>query len=800
MTHSAHVIPFPGATSNCEIQYSYGVGAFDNRPQQRTALNFRALAEVFYSTAGPPMPAGLDDAARAAWKATTSIPWIAQPMGGDGRRCKANAQSWPLLILDIDSVASQPSSTAWDTLVELVSAVRQIAPCFGWTTLSHTLERPRARVVLHLSRTVTALEAKRMAVVLNADLSAALSLSVGPEHRNDIVIDRSMQDASHIAFAPLQGSRWIALHEAVAPMDVEAWLDRSDAGVSTLVLESEERPFDPSARPYSPALEIAVRTALERLDRRNPQAVHDRAQWLRVLAALKSYGWADALMEPIAREWSEQSPKFDATRWPTDWESLKIHGGITPATLFYLAGQAEDDCPAFGTDDGTACRLRIWLAGRAMYARGRFYVWTGAYWRPDNGQIASWLKDFAREQADDAARIFHADPTDKTKEARAKTARLLLQQNMQDRVLRAAATMLRVDDSELDRDAYLLACNNGTVNLRDGTLKPPAPNDRITLCTGNDFDPLAKCSGWEMFIREAIGDRETIDWFQRFMGYSATGDVREEKMLLALGPSGTGKSTALKAIMNALGGEIASTSYCTAAASALLSDTGKRRSASEHTGGLTPLVGKRLAAVNEIKRGEAWDDSVFKQLISREPMQMREVGGTRAFNVLPTWKIWVRGNHRPNIRDVTEAFFRRVAVLEFKRKPLRADRGLDEQLRSEASGILAWIVRGAVQWQKNGLALPPAMRAALDSYRSEQDLCGDWLETRTEPGGFTAGDALRHDFAEFAGLTRQPPTEKAFAAMMRERGYDPKKYKGKRGFPLVFKRDVDDAFDPASLA
>lgn len=731
------------------------------------------------------------------WKASAAIPWVSAPMAGNGERKGSNALPWPIFMVDIDQVSGLQDKSPVEVLFEFIHAVRQIAPCFGYTTASHTDEEPRARLVLHLSRPVNTAEARAIGAVLSADLSKALNLRVGSSKSVDVLLDLSMQDAAHIAFSRLAGSQNIRLSESAPPLDVDAFLIRAPFELKRI--ERTDRLALDVGRAYSQEARQAVVSALDRLDKRHPQAVNDRVQWLRVLAALKSHGWPDQVMEPIARQWSMTSFKFDEERWNIDWNSLKVEGGITPATLYYLSGQADDECPAFGTDDGFACRFCAFLDGRAMYARGGWYAWAGTHWQSDSVQVAVWLKQFARQQADDLARLFHADPSDKGKEARLKAARQLLQQNVQDRVLRAAATMLRVDDADLDRDLYLLACSNGTVDLRTGGLKSPEPNDRITRCTGHAFDAAAASSAWEAFIAEALGDSETLDWFQRFIGYSATGDVREEKMLLALGPSGTGKSTALKAIMNSLGGETASTSYCTAAASALLSDTGKRRSASEHTGGLTPLVGKRLAAVNEIKRGEAWDDSLFKQLVSREPIQMREVGGARAFNVIPTWKVWVRGNHRPNIRDVTDAFFRRVAVLEFKRKPVSADHGLDERLRAEATGILAWIVRGAIKWQERGLVLPPVMRAALDSYRSEQDMFGEWLATRVEPGGFSEGHMLRRDYAEFAGLTRHPPTDKAFAAMMRERGYEPKKYRGRRGFSVVFVPDRDDPFDPSSL-
>ncbi|KAF1694721.1 hypothetical protein CSC65_08475 [Pseudoxanthomonas daejeonensis] len=734
------------------------------------------MAEALEQHRGPFTPRGLDVAGMRRWKETAPLPWIAQPMAGSGRRSAANAQPWPLLILDVDGVYPLDSDAKpIALLLSLVSALRELAPCFGWFTASSTNERPRARMILLLSRPVIAAEAKDLARVLARDLSQALGVNVGSHADAEVIIDPSMQDSAHIAFSPQEGCRMIGLRDAATPLDVDDMLKRQVevAGTRELVFP---------ARPHTPEAQAEVASALNRLP---PSAVNDRATWIRVLASLKSYGWPEDVMGPIARAWSERSSRFDPDRWATDWMSLCPEGGITPATLYHLAGQADQDCPAFGTDDGFACRFEGALAGRAMFARGKFFWWTGAFWQPDGGKVAAELKRHAREQADEAARTFHADPTDTAKERRAKAARLLLQQNVQDRVLRAVCIMLRVDEALLDKDPMLLACTNGTVDLRTGALKSADPDDRITLCTGHAYDPAATCPRWRAFLAEALADPETVDWCQRWFGYCATGDNREELMVLAIGPGGTGKSTVIKAIMHAFGGEASSTSYATAAASQLLSDTGRRRSANEHTGGLTPLAGKRLAAVNEVKKGEAWDDSVFKQLVSREPIQMREVGGAHAFSVIPTWKIVVRGNHRPNTRDVGDAFYRRVAVLEFKHKPRSIDRTLDDALIAEAPGILAWIVLGGVAWHVKGLEQPGAMREARDSYRAQQDVFGEWVASRIEPGGFTSGEELRHDYLGFSGQTRHPLTPKSFAAAMQERGYECVKYRGTRGFNVV---------------
>lgn len=538
-----------------------------------------------------------------------------------------------------------------------------------------------------------------------------------------------------------------------------------------------------------------VQSALKRLDRKNPDAVHDRTEWFRVIASLKAHAWPDEVMEPIARAWSAQSSKFDDVRWPVDWYSIKVDGGISPGTLYFMAGQVDEDCPPTGTSDGFACRFVRWLDGRAMFARGRWFAWSGSHWKPGGEQVASWLKQFAHEQWKHAHCEYGRSPGDGNLERKMKSAQKLYDQTVQQKVLAAAAVMLHVEANLLDRDDYLLACSNGTVDLRTGELKSADPEDRITLCTEVEFDSASQSPVWDAFIAEAIGDAATADWFQRFMGYCTTGDVRHELMLLTVGPGGTGKTTALKAVMHALGGEIAATSYATTAGSALLSDSGNRRNANEHTAGLTPLIGKRMAVVNEIKKGEAWDDALFKSLISREPIPMRESGGRATFNVTPTWKIWVRGNFPPNSRDTSHAFYRRVALIEFRRRPEQINDHLDEQLRREAKGILAYLVRGAVKWKEQGLAQSALMLKALEAYRSDQDVFGEWAGAALEKGGFTPGELLRDSYARYTGNTHRL-SDKQFASAMRDQGYTAGqgRWRGEkaRGFKVTLRPDLDE--------
>lgn len=86
------------------------------------------------------------------------------------------------------------------------------------------------------------------------------------------------------------------------------------------------------------------------------------------------------------------------------------------------------------------------------------------------------------------------------------------------------------------------------------------------------------------------------------------------------------------------------------------------------------------------------------------------------------------------------AIWRRLVLVPFARKfwnpdkgetgpdDLRQDKTLPAKLAAEAEGILAWMVRGCLEWQRNGLQIPDAVRAATAEYRTEQDTLGRFVE------------------------------------------------------------------------
>jgi putative DNA primase/helicase len=152
-------------------------------------------------------------------------------------------------------------------------------------------------------------------------------------------------------------------------------------------------------------------------------------------------------------------------------------------------------------------------------------------------------------------------------------------------------------------------------------------------------------------------------------------------------------------------------------------------------------------------------------------------------------------NHKPRVLGTEEAIWRRLRLVPFtttfwdpndpckdpSRLPgsLRQDKQLGEKLASqeEREGILAWLVRGCLDWRREGLTLPEKVKVATSEYRYTEDVLAQWIEERC----ITGGPNLRgkasvlyanfRDWYEKSGEEGNVP-QAIFGSAMIERGYD----------------------------
>ncbi len=379
---------------------------------------------------------------------------------------------------------------------------------------------------------------------------------------------------------------------------------------------------------------------------------------------------------------------------------------------------------------------------RYMASAKKWVVWDGRRWKDDVTKEAEEHVGLTLDRL--AHELLHCGGSEAEKRAVKMRAELLGSAHKREAVLRFVKTDQRIalTPEQLDADPLLLNTPVGMVDLRTLTV---LPHDPLRLCSkttgvGPDFE--ADCPVFKRFLSEATGgDQELEDYLQRVAGYALTGLTQEQVFFFFWGPGGNGKSV----FLNALSGAVAD--YGKRAPM----DTFTAAKGERHTTDLAGLKGSRLVIASEVQAGRRWDEARLKDMTGGDRVSARFMRGD-FFTYVPQFKIIFAGNHKPDIRDIDAAIRRRVQLIPFTVTPALADPLLSQKLESEYPAILAWAIRGCMEWQRLGLAAPNAVRGATQEYFSEQDVFARWIEERCEPDGKarTKASDLFQDYREWA--------------------------------------------------
>jgi len=311
---------------------------------------------------------------------------------------------------------------------------------------------------------------------------------------------------------------------------------------------------------------------------------------------------------------------------------------------------------------------------------------------------------------------------------------------------------------------------NGTIDLTTGRLRPHRRADLLTKLAPVPFAPDAACPRWERFLAEIFdGEPEMPGFMQRAAGYTLTGDTGEECLFFCHGPGANGKTVFFETLHAILGPDYARTASF---------DTflDHKRAAGAASPDLARLQGVRFVAASEAPAGRALNEAVLKHLTGGDTIAARFLHENE-FEFRPAFKLWLRANHRPPVREQTEAFWRRIRMLPFAVTIPAAQRDPDllAALVAEAPGILAWMVRGCLAWRCDRLGEPQSVRDATDAYRSENDTIGEFLDARCalDPAAWTPTSELYLAFTTWWETTHakhEPPLSRAwFGRLLGER-------------------------------
>jgi putative DNA primase/helicase len=416
--------------------------------------------------------------------------------------------------------------------------------------------------------------------------------------------------------------------------------------------------------------------------------------------------------------------------------AIQIHAW-TPAAYItdrpaMLHGDFIMDC--LGEEEyGDAKLLTKLYQGRLCYSTSEktWYVWGGHAWYRDQWLLIRHLiaGQVARQYLLLASDSDSMTPKQEI-EALAKRALKLRTLQRCNNIESFARSFLSITGEEWDRNPWLLGVANGVLDLRTGKLRVGQPTDYIRTVAPTVWKGIdAPAPRFEQFIQEIFDGSEPITGFiQRLLGYSITGLTVEHIFPVLWGERGrNGKDTLLETLKAVLG-DCADT-----VSTDVLLAQNSRGSAQPH---LIDLMGKRLVWASETSVNARLNEAQVKLVTGGGTIKARPLyGGMLQF--APTHLVLLITNHKPRANAEDDALWNRIVLLPFNLRFVaqptepderQRDPHLRQKLTEERSGVLAWLVRGCMEWQRDGLNIPDEVRASTDSYREEEDMLGQFAD------------------------------------------------------------------------
>ncbi|MFJ2478326.1 phage/plasmid primase, P4 family [Streptomyces sp. NPDC087659] len=321
----------------------------------------------------------------------------------------------------------------------------------------------------------------------------------------------------------------------------------------------------------------------------------------------------------------------------------------------------------------------------------------------------------------------------------------------------------------LDADPYVLCTPTGIVDLRTGLSRPADPNKDFHSRSTLVGPEKGSTSRWNRFLADTFGDdaegAEMVDFLHLLLGYSITGDVGGQIMPFLFGAGKNGKSVLLDVLMKLLG------EYADAAPPGFL----MARPYEGHPTDLAELHGRRVVVCSEVKPGDKFDEARVKLLTGGDRIKARRMRQD-FFSFEPTHKLWLLGNHRPEVGTGGFAFWRRMRLIPFERV-VPDDRKInnlaDILVAEEGPGILNWLIDGARRYLMGAKDLtgPARVRIATTAYAETEDHTGRFLDESCtlSPDQRAEQARLYAAYKDWCQADGVPPiSSRAFAARVRE--------------------------------
>lgn len=450
-------------------------------------------------------------------------------------------------------------------------------------------------------------------------------------------------------------------------------------------------------------------------------------------------------MDTIFRNSSLMREKFDEKHGAVTYGTSLLNKAINETQNIYNPERDSQDSESsytfsFNEDKTKKIMPRSWDdQGRGLRMRDQFatvlkfnavdkkwFFFNGSYWQEDigNQRVELAAERVANSIKKEKPELSFSTKTDEDKamnewyrfqkDSRSHMAKMHMIDEFKKYVI--------VKHGEFDKEDMLLNTESGYVDLSNGELHDHDIDKKFSHQTLAEYSDNVDAPLWEKFLNQIFNnDEELIHYVQKAIGYSFTGSVDEQCLFILNGRGRNGKSVFSNVVSDVAGNYAKQMNVQTIVA--------KKNQSGSANSDIARLEGARIVTSSELNEGDRFDESLVKQLTGGDKILARFLYGSE-FEYKPKFKIWMATNHLPIIRGTDDGIWRRIKIIPFNIQipKEKVDKRLEYKLKAEYTGILNWIVQGAIMWQQEGLEDPEAVRQVIENYRAEMDPLDAFLE------------------------------------------------------------------------
>jgi putative DNA primase/helicase len=259
-------------------------------------------------------------------------------------------------------------------------------------------------------------------------------------------------------------------------------------------------------------------------------------------------------------------------------------------------------------------------------------------------------------------------------------------------------------------------------------IKPADPEHYHSRMTAVAPDFEMETPIWDRYLQTTFDkDDELISYIYRVLGYGLTGSTREEVAVFLIGPKGrSGKGTMMYTLIGIIGKD-----YMDTIKPAVLTDKDASDDAKRAEPELAKLEGIRFVECSETNKNQVLNMAKIKRLSGSDFISCQDkYQAGKGSGYKPHFTLFIASNHYLKADANDQAFWDRCKVIPFNHNFVNEgthDDQLKERLKEEYPGILAKLLRGASEWNKNKLGTCTAVLKATGQYQSENDTLAPFI-------------------------------------------------------------------------